>query len=188
MNRLSNGNSVEGEYRVNEAKDFAWTVRSEGEPAYDEDGAVIVVVGFVGDITNRELDRVELERETDRLTEFANDIAHNLKNPLNVTVGHTTMMKNAFSDHHLHGVADALDRTDEIIEETFAMASKVGPPKRSASSQIPTSISKVGTRSRRRTRRWRSTTRSRSKEIPTDSEPLLNNVFRNIIAHGGTRA
>ena len=186
MTRLSNEKSVEGEYRVNEEEDFARTVWSKGEPVYDEDGAFVAVAGFVRDIPSREQDRVELERKTERLTEFANVIAHNLKNPLNVATGHLAMLEDACPNQHRDAVSDALDRMDAIIEETLTLAQQG----RSVDTVSQFAVSDVLTES------WDMVeTADASLEIedtfeiqgdPDRLRTLFENVFRNAITHGGT--
>jgi PAS domain S-box-containing protein len=59
MARLSGGESVDMEYRVNESEDYSRWVWVQGSPVRDEAGEVVRVVGFVRDIT----DRKEREQE-----------------------------------------------------------------------------------------------------------------------------
>ena len=53
MERLSRGESVDVEYRVNPAEDFERWVWVQGYPIVDGTGAVVRVVGFARDVTGR---------------------------------------------------------------------------------------------------------------------------------------
>jgi len=67
--------------------------------------------------------QAELRRERDRLEEFASVVSHDLRNPLNVVRGRVTLAKRVHPDNeHLIEVEPALDRMDEIIEETLTLA------------------------------------------------------------------
>ena len=65
MERLSAGESVDFECRVNEPEDFGRWVWIRGDPIEDEGGDVVRVSGFARDIT----DRKQPERESRRLKE-----------------------------------------------------------------------------------------------------------------------
>ena len=63
MERLSNGISIESEYRVNRDEDFGRWVWVKGEPVF-EDGTVTRVAGFVRDVTERHRQQEQIrERE-----------------------------------------------------------------------------------------------------------------------------
>lgn len=53
MNRLSNGEPVDIEYRVNEKEDFSRRVWVSGRPIFDDEGSVVRIAGFGRDITDR---------------------------------------------------------------------------------------------------------------------------------------
>ncbi|WP_280587112.1 HAMP domain-containing sensor histidine kinase [Halorubrum sp. Boch-26] len=65
----------------------------------------------------------ELRRERDRLEEFASVVSHDLRNPLSVVRGRVDLARRVHpEDEHLEAVDPALDRRDEIIEETLTLA------------------------------------------------------------------
>ncbi|WP_123620246.1 HAMP domain-containing sensor histidine kinase [Halorubrum sp. CSM-61] len=67
--------------------------------------------------------QAELRRERDRLEEFASVVSHDLRNPLNVVRGRVDLARRAHpDDEHLAAAGPALDRMDEIIEETLTLA------------------------------------------------------------------
>jgi PAS domain S-box-containing protein len=81
MARLSGGEQINVEYRVDAANSYQTWVWVQGYPLFDDDGAVDSVVGFARDVT----DRRERERQLlvmDRL------LRHNLRNEMNLILGH----------------------------------------------------------------------------------------------------
>lgn len=81
MTRLSAGDPIDIEYRVNAANSYQTWVWVQGYPLVDDDGSVSAVVGFARDVT----DRRERERQLlvmDRL------LRHNLRNEMNLILGH----------------------------------------------------------------------------------------------------
>lgn len=67
MERISAGESVELEFRVNEAEDYERWVWARGEPIPDEQGQVRHVGGYVRDVTARKRRERELEHARERL-------------------------------------------------------------------------------------------------------------------------
>jgi PAS domain S-box-containing protein len=65
MARVSGGESIDIEYRVNEAEGYGRWVWVQAEPVFDDEGCVSRVAGFVRDIT----DRKKRERELQQVTE-----------------------------------------------------------------------------------------------------------------------
>lgn len=79
MGRASNGESVDVEYRVDPTTDYSRWVWVQAEPIV-EDGAVVRIVGFSRDITNR-------RRRERQLAVMDNLLRHNLRNDLSVILG-----------------------------------------------------------------------------------------------------
>ncbi|MFP4591372.1 MAG: PAS domain S-box protein [Halobacteriales archaeon] len=66
MAALSTGDAVDIEYRVNAEEGFGRWVWVQGEPVFDADGAVVKVVGFARDITDRKRREHVLRQTRDR--------------------------------------------------------------------------------------------------------------------------
>jgi PAS domain S-box-containing protein len=100
-------------------------IELEGDPA---------VIGTVVDVGKDEEQYWELRRERDRLEEFTSIISHDLRNPLNVaqlqldTAQRQLMDDDALASldddalESLDGVAGALDRMEELLEDLLALA------------------------------------------------------------------
>jgi PAS domain S-box-containing protein len=85
MARLSAGESLDMEYRVNPNRNYQRWVWAKGQPIV-EDGEVTRVVGFSRDITDR-------RRRERQLRVMDNLLRHNLRNDLNVIIGHAELAR-----------------------------------------------------------------------------------------------
>jgi PAS domain S-box-containing protein len=113
MARVSAGESVDIEYRVNAAGGYQRWVWVQGHPITDEDGVVTRVVGFARDVS----DRHERERQLivmDRL------LRHNLRNELNLIMGHAEQAR----DRAGAVVCDDVERILETSENLLRTADK----------------------------------------------------------------
>ncbi|WP_436930609.1 PAS domain S-box protein [Halosimplex halobium] len=64
----------------------------------------------------------QLERQNDRLQEFASILAHDLRNPLSVAKGRLELAQDEYESDDLEQVADALDRMDALIDDVLTLA------------------------------------------------------------------
>jgi len=76
-------------------------------------------VGYEIDRSQREQ---ELERQVERLEEFSKIVSHDLRNPLNVAQGRVKVAQSEYDSPHLDTAVDALDRMEDIIEDTLMLA------------------------------------------------------------------
>jgi signal transduction histidine kinase len=83
---------------------------SPGGPA----GQVVVCT----DITEQVRQRRELERQNERLDRFAEVVAHDLRNPLNVASGWAAEIEGEEGEH----IRDAVGRMDDLIEDVLTVA------------------------------------------------------------------
>ncbi|WP_255194837.1 PAS domain-containing sensor histidine kinase [Halorarius litoreus] len=111
MARLSAGEEVSVEYRVNPDREFRRWVQVEGVPVF-EDGEVARIVGYARDVTDRRRRERQL-RVMDRL------LRHNLNNDMNVILGHAELAQEA-TRADLQGHLDTIVRTGESLLATAA--------------------------------------------------------------------
>jgi signal transduction histidine kinase len=130
----------------------------------------------------------ELQRERDRLEEFASIVSHDLRNPLNVADGHLTLVQQkddgTFEDH-LESIQASLDRMEAIIEETLTLAREG----RAVGETSAVDLSEVAEAS------WDAVdTADAELSIDTDVtvqadadrlHHVFENLFRNAVEHGG---
>ncbi|MFC7045200.1 PAS domain S-box protein [Halobacteriaceae archaeon GCM10025711] len=135
------------------------------------------------------LDRVEreqeVERQNERLDEFASLVSHDLRNPLNVAAGRVELAREERDGEHLAAAADALGRMERLIEDMLSLAREgrtVGSPEPVALRQLLADC-------------WRNVdTRDADLVVETDLtieadtsrlRSLVENLFRNAVEHAG---
>ena len=74
------------------------------------------------DITEREQRARELERQNERLDEFASIVSHDLRSPLHIASSRLTLAREECDSDHLDDAEDALDRMDGLIEDLLSLA------------------------------------------------------------------
>lgn len=85
MDRLSEGESVDIEYRVNPARNYNTWVWVQGEPIF-LNGEVVRIVGFSRDVTDR-------RRRERQLVVIDNILRHNLRNDMNTILGYVDLIE-----------------------------------------------------------------------------------------------
>ena len=78
--------------------------------------------GVFRDISERLHRQRELQRQNERLDEFASVIAHDLQNPLTVAQGRATLLDQECESEHIDPLQRALSRMEEIVEDTLTLA------------------------------------------------------------------
>ncbi|MFC6873083.1 PAS domain S-box protein [Halobellus marinus] len=115
---------IEGRHRRKDGSTFpveVWITKAEID-------ATERFIAFSRDITDRKADERELERQIDRLEQFATVVSHDLRNPLNVAKGRLDLVETD-PDHrseHRKAAQDALGRMEELIEDLLVLAREGG--------------------------------------------------------------
>ncbi|WP_336326530.1 sensor histidine kinase [Halovenus sp. HT40] len=71
--------------------------------------------------TTKEYERM-LERQNDRLKEFTDILAHDLRNPLNVIDGHLSLYEETGDGDHLETIDETTDRMARLVEDLLRVA------------------------------------------------------------------
>jgi PAS domain S-box-containing protein len=141
-------------------------------------------IGVLRDVTERNRREHELERQNERLDEFASVVSHDLRSPLNVATGWLEQYRLAGNEDALDNVEESLGRMDEIIGELLSLA-RDGASDRAAE---PVSLQVAAISA------W-DTVETGDAHIGIDAEgvdveavpgrlqELLENLFRNAIEH-----
>ena len=86
----------------------------------------VTLVELMGNWVSYERERAsqqrQLERERNRLDEFASIVSHDLRSPLSVAVGHLELARETHDDENLDAVADALTRMDDLVADVLSLA------------------------------------------------------------------
>lgn len=149
-------------------------------------GNVSERIGVFRDITSRVKRKEELERQNARLEEFANTIAHDLRNPLNVAQGRLELAEDTGDREHYDAMRQSLGRMERMITELLTLAKQGQAILDPDSVRLITIIQQA----------WGSVeTRHASFDLEIDHpiviladegrlRQLLENLFRNAIEHG----
>lgn len=141
-------------------------------------------VGIVRDVTDRTEQERILERQNERLEEFAGIVGHDLRNPLNVISGRVDLIRETGDKAHLDGIERCVDRMDALLSDLLALArdgKRIAEPE-------PVSLRGVATEA------WQNVyTTNGSLELAEDLgiveadrgrlRQCLENVFRNAVEH-----
>ena len=74
------------------------------------------------DISERRAYERRIERENERLDEFASIVSHDLRNPLNVLSGYLRLARETGNDSYFDRCERALDEMERLIEDVLALA------------------------------------------------------------------
>jgi signal transduction histidine kinase len=136
------------------------------------------------DVTHREQYRRELERQNERLEDFASMVSHDLRNPLTVAKGQLEIARADSDREELAEASVALDRMEDLIEDLLAMARQGQPVENTE----PVSLGAVANSA------WTMIEADgASLEVGDDAivladpdrlQQLFENLFRNSLEHG----
>ncbi|AFO56411.1 histidine kinase N-terminal 7TM domain-containing protein [Natrinema sp. J7-2] len=158
-------------------------------PIEDGRGRHVGWLFMIRDITDRKRREAQLERQNERLEQFADLVSHDLRNPLNVANGYLDLAREADDDaEYLEEIEQSHDRMETIIEDVLTLAREgadVADPE-------PVALAAIADRA------W-SGVDTGAASIATDADVtvladperttrLLENLFRNAIEHGSERA
>ena len=87
-----------------------------------DDAATSGTLVLVRDVTTRKERERRLQRQNDRLEEFASVVSHDLRNPLTVARGYLELAAETGDEEYFHRVEEAHDRMEAIIEDLLTLA------------------------------------------------------------------
>jgi len=82
--------------------------------------------GIYVDISEQKAVERRLERQNERLEEFAEMVSHDLRNPLNVAQGRVELLQDEYDDDHLDAAERAHERMGALVENILYLARKGG--------------------------------------------------------------
>ena len=156
-------------------------------PQYGPAEEVRGTVSIIADITDRKERERQLQRQNERLDQFASIVSHDLRNPLNVASGRLELLAEEYDGEHLDPMADALDRMGTLIDETLTLAREgqtVADMETVALADLAAEswdrVDAEGTAA--------SLTVATAAAVEADADRLrqvFENLFRNAVEHGG---
>ncbi|WP_435332657.1 PAS domain-containing protein [Haloarchaeobius sp. TZWWS8] len=132
-----------------------------------------------------ELERQEeLERQNERLDEFASVVSHDLRNPLTVATLRTELAREEHDGEHLEAIEGALERMMALIEDILTLARRG----QTIDETVPVSLASLATEA------WDSLETPAGRlelvdDVQFEADPsrvtqILENLFRNALVHG----
>jgi PAS domain S-box-containing protein len=143
-------------------------------------------LGSARDVTERRKRKKKVERQNERLKEFASVVSHDLRNPLNVAQGHLELARETGENLHFEKTGSALNRMESLIEDLLKLA-------RQGQDVSDTEQVKLESKVRRA---WSTVSTSEATldvaeglgEVQADDgrlQELFENLFRNAVEHAG---
>ncbi|RCU47717.1 histidine kinase [Haloplanus salinus] len=129
--------------------------------------------------------REELERQNDRLSEFASIVSHDLRNPLNVAKGRVDIANETNDLAHLDGARDALGRMDALVTDLLELATQGSVIEATDAVDVAAVAEDA----------WANVATGGAELVDADDPieadqdrllQLLENLFRNSVEHGST--
>ena len=143
--------------------------------------------GIIRDISERKQQEETLQQQRDRLDQFADILAHDIKNPLSVALGYAEIAQDEHDMEELDEVKAALHRMETLIDDVLSL-SKAGDV---IGDTGPVNVTEITSES------WENTDTG-DATLAVESSPgqivadrarlveLLENLFRNSVEHSTT--
>jgi len=154
-------------------------------PWYDDDGGVRGIVGITTDITEEKRRERELDRQNERLDQFAGIVSHDLRNPLNVARGRLQLYRAGGDEENLADVSEMHERMEQLIQDVLTFAregARVEDLEWFDASRVATEAwATVDTTAVSLEQDWA----YRIGGDPDRLRRVFENLFRNSVEHGG---
>jgi PAS domain S-box-containing protein len=154
-------------------------------PVRDGDGEVVAGMAVSLNVTEPRRQAAALERQLERMEEFASVVSHDLRNPLDVASGHLELAMEECDDEHLVAVERAHARMRTLVEDLLTLA-RTGDP---VEITEPVDLAALAERSWFDVDTAEATLRVETgrtvRADVTRLEQLFENLFRNAVEHGG---
>lgn len=159
--------------------------RIQTVPVRNNDRKITQVMAVSQNVTEQTTQRQALERQNDRLEEFASIVSHDLRSPLNVAQGHLELAEEASDEEHIKKASDAIDRSQALIDDLLTLAREGNQIDETESVEFAEVVQNS----------WQTVETAQatldaggSAVIKADRcrlQQLLENLYRNAIEHGG---
>ncbi|WP_178917728.1 response regulator [Natronomonas gomsonensis] len=153
-------------------------------PRRDRNGEIIGTHALYLDITDEQQVR-ELERQNERLEEFASVLSHDLRNPLTVAKGRLELVSEECDSEDIEHVRKAHDRMEALIEDLLTLARQGA----TVTDREPIAVSPLVERCWSNVETGDATLRTDiDRTVLADESRLkqvVENLIRNAVEHGG---
>jgi PAS domain S-box-containing protein len=172
------------EFRI-EAQSGEWRwVETRGINLLGED-PVDGILGMLRDVTRQKRQRLELERQNERLDEFASIVSHDLRNPLQTARLRVELAAQQQESEHLDAALDALAQSSNLIDDLLTLAREGGDTGDTESVDLRQIVTGAWQTVRTGPATLSVDTEASIRADPSRLQQLLQNLFTNAIEHGG---
>ena len=150
-----------------------------------EDDEYRGTAGVARDVSDRRERESQLERQNERLEQFARLVSHDLRNPLSVAETRLELLHRTGDEEHYRKASEAHERLDTIIEDVLELARRG----RTVDDPDPVSVDRTASAA------WGLTTaEGATLDVTTPGtveadegrlQALFENLFHNAVDHGG---
>ena len=179
---LEDGEPFDLEVRLITATGDCRWVRTRGKRI--EDAEKRTVRGFIQDITEQKERERRLRLQNERLESFASVVSHDLQGPLTAAQGRLELAQQEVNNDHLDSIDSAHQRMQTLIDDILTLA-RDG---REATSTEPLDLQTAATASWQTIDTANATLTTETDSVvradPRRLQRLLENLFRNGVAHG----
>jgi PAS domain S-box-containing protein len=151
-------------------------------PAESDTSGVVLVFH---DITERKANERQLRRQNERLEEFASIVSHDLRNPLNVAMGHIEILELESDSESVDRVTEALARMQTLIQETLELAKQGEMVTETRPIQLSSLVEDCWGMIDQADATLECDGDIQFRADPSRVKQLFENLFRNSIEHGG---
>ena len=127
-----------------------------------------------------------LRVQNERLEEFASVVSHDLRNPLNVAEGRLALAREECDSDHLEHVADALERSDALIDDFLSRARVGDEVVETTTCDLAEAVASCWRNVETGDATLRIETGDAVRGDPDRLQRLLENLVRNSVEHGST--
>ncbi len=138
------------------------------------------------DVTDRNRRERELERQNERLEDFASIVSHDLRNPLNVAGSRVELAQDECDSEHLESAMGALDRMETLIDDILTLARLGDPVGDFDSIHLGSLVNSCWATVSTGTASLEADVENSIRADESRLRQLLENLIRNAVDHGGS--
>jgi len=129
----------------------------------------------------------DLQRQNERLEEFARVVSHDLRNPLNVAGGRLELAREECDSEHLDDAAGALDRMETLVGNLLALA-REGEVGELETVDLASLVGNCWRNVETADARFEAACDGQIRADRSRLQQLLENLMRNAVEHGATNS